>query len=285
MTGEASAPASSANLGPGFDVLGLALELRCRVRVHPAAEWVVDSDQGDPDAGMLEALQSVAAEGEWHVEAHSEIPVERGLGSSAALLAAVAAATRRSRGSDVVAHEIFSLVAEAEGHPDNAAPAVFGGLVAVASGVVHGLDMAPGVVPVVAVPDDRLATGEARKALPDRVAHDVARRSVARGVFLVEALRTGESDLFAAAVGEELHEPHRAHLSPITAELVEAARAAGAVHACWSGAGPSVLALASEASQRSVVDHLSGLLGDRGFVLTPALALQGLLWDAGRGSS
>lgn len=277
MTGEASAPASSANLGPGFDVLGLALELRCRVRVHPAAEWVVDSDQGDPDPGMLDALRSVAAEGDWHVEARSEIPVERGLGSSAALLTAVAAATRRSRGLAVEPHEVFTLVADAEEHPDNAAPAVFGGLVAVADGVVHALDMAENLVPVVAVPDSRLSTGDARKALPDLVPHDAARRSVARAVFLVEALRSGDPGLFSAAVGEELHEPHRADLSPITAKLKTTAVEAGALHACWSGAGPSVLAFVTEDSRKLVVERLETVLGDEGgAVLTPAVARRGL---------
>jgi len=277
MTGEGSAPASSANLGPGFDILGLALDVRCSVKAHRADSWSVDSDRGDPDEATMFALEAVTAPGAWHLQITSTIPVARGLGSSAALLAAAAAATRRWQGGVADPDEVFTVVAEAEGHPDNAAATVYGGLVAVTGGSVHQLELSPDLVAVLAVPNQELSTTAARAVLPDEVPSDVVARSVTRVAFLIEGMRTADPVAFAAAAGDELHEPYRAALAPITSVLMDAARGAGALHVCWSGAGPSILAVVTVESRDAVVEAMGAVLGTDGEVLMPAMTSQGLL--------
>ncbi len=281
MIGRASAPASSANLGPGFDCLALALELRCTVTLQTADSWKATSNGKEVEENALRLIAAAAeqagAVGEFDVSIATGIPIARGLGSSAALVAAVAAAVARHQGRKPESDRIFDITAHLDGHPDNAAAAVFGGLVAVADRHVRPLPLASTLMPVVAVPAYRLSTDEARRALPAQVTHSAAARNVARAVFLVEGLRSGDPAAFAAAAGDELHEPHRSTLSPITADLIDAARGAGALHACWSGAGPSVLALTVAEARPSVVSALSSVLGDAGRVVTPEVAASGLL--------
>ncbi len=280
MRGEASAPASSANLGPGFDSIALALGLRCVVRAEAADEWRVLSAGVDPGeeatAFVVTAARSAGVDGPLRVEIESEIPRASGLGSSAAVAVAVAAAAIRASGREPGRDRVFAAAAEAEGHGDNAAAAVYGGLtVAADDGVLH-LEVADSLVPVVAVPDDRLLTSEARSALPTHVPLAAAARNVARGIALIEGLRTGDETALAAAGGDELHERYRAELSPGAGKLMAAARAAGALHASWSGAGPSVLAIATGRSADRVADALRRELGDGGTVLAPGVDRVGL---------
>lgn len=277
----ASAPASSANLGPGFDVLALALGLRCAVQVTPAGEWSLAS--AGADAGSL-ALVRGAAEaavggcGPFAVEVASAIPVGRGLGSSAALVAAVVGAVRAAAGLGESREEVVRAAAAVEGHADNVAAAVHGGAVAVSpGGRVYGLEVHPSLRVLVAVPAAILSTTVAREALRGPVDTATAARTAARLAFLVEGLRRGDAALLAEAAGDELHETRRAHLSPLTGTLVAAARAAGAAHAAWSGAGPSALALVGDGEAAAVRATWEALLADEGgAVLEPGLDRQGL---------
>ncbi len=280
---EASAPASAANLGPAFDSLGLALDLRCRVVAEPAAVWTVRHvgverpQPGEADAVLEAARRAVGEECPVALSVESEIPVTRGLGSSAAAAAAAAAAAWRATGEEPKPEAVFELVREMEGHPDNAAAAVYGGLVAAGpQGEVMRLELHPSLVPVVAVPHRPLRTGEARRVLPDAVPLPVAVRSVARAIALVEGLRTADMELLASAGGDELHEIPRAALHPLAGELMAVARRAGACHACWSGGGPSVLALTAIERRPDVVAELAAVLGDLGRVLTPEVDHRGL---------
>jgi homoserine kinase len=129
---------------------------------------------------------------------------------------------------------------------------------------------------VVAVPTRRLPTKWARQALPEIVEHEVAARSVARVVALVEAFRTADPRLFAAAAGDELHEAPRGPLFPEAEDLMFTARSAGAIHACWSGAGPSILAVVDEDGVDAVASALEEVLGGDGSVLLPSIAHEGL---------
>jgi homoserine kinase len=278
----ASAPASSANLGPGYDVLALALDLRCRVEVQQAEEWSILSGGAPADpSGVSLVIRTVEAAapgiGSLKVAIESEIPFSRGLGSSAALIAATAGAVRSLDGGSIDPKDLLSLVAAVEGHPDNVAAALFGGLVAVtANGDVRALEVHPSLRVLVAVPESTLSTEAARKATGKKVSTSVASRTASRLGFLIEGLRTGDAGALSAAAGDELHETRRAHLSPITGRLIEAARSAGAHHACWSGAGPSALALVTDSISDAVRDALCGAL-DGGYVLSPDLDHQGLL--------
>lgn len=275
MSGSANAPASSANLGPGFDFLALALDLRCSVELEPADEWEIISDTVTDEGVAI--IQAAAGAGPFRVTISSEIPASRGLGSSAALAASVAAAASRSRGDEIDRGAIFALVQDIEGHPDNAGAATYGGLIAASEGGPMQLPMSDLLVPLVAVPQAELSTAAARAALPADVPHAMATRQAQRAALLIEALRTADAAAFGAARGEELHERHRAHLSPITGELIEAALAAGALHACWSGAGPSALALATAATEDAVSSAMSHVLEGAGRVARPAIDHSGVV--------
>lgn len=254
----ASAPASSANLGPGFDILALALDLRCSVTVEPADAWTVMAGGIPASDDTVEMVRGVARVADPHsVMIASEIPIGRGLGSSAAVLVAAAGAIA----GEIDRERLFTAAAEVEGHPDNAAAAAFGGLVAVgADGAVRRLGVHPSLHVVLAVPDETLPTTQARAVLEREVTRRVAVRTAARLAMLIEGLRTADPDSLAAALGDEFHEAPRGALTDVPARLIAAALAGGALYAAWSGAGPSVVVLTTEDGVDGVHDSLAEAL-------------------------
>lgn len=241
----ATAPASSANLGPGFDALAVALALHVDVTVEPAPRLLVTSEgegAGLPcDASHLAARIAVELAGHDRLRIHvrSEVPVGRGLGSSAALAVAAAAA---AGAADPLAwgHRI-------DGHPENAAASVLGGLVAATVGaagpLAAPLALDPALHFVVLVPDRELPTKQARGALPAQVPLADAAFNLSRTAVLVAALadrRLLSPELFE----DRLHQAARASaLYPQAPALLQGLVAAGAAGSCWSGAGPSLLAV------------------------------------------
>ncbi|HEX2367666.1 MAG TPA: homoserine kinase [Acidimicrobiia bacterium] len=283
MTAVATAPASSANLGPGFDTLALALDIRCRVTAQPADRWCIEHvgderpTSGEDDLVLTAARHTAGTERPLALVVENGIPMGRGLGSSAAAATAAAAAAASVAGIHMGHDALLPLVASLEGHPDNAAAAVYGGLVAVGpGGTVARLELHPSLRPLLAVPDHGLPTTRARAALPETVSRAVAARSVARTVMLVEGLRLADRALLEEASGDELHERPRRHLHPEAEVLIAAAKRAGALHACWSGAGPAVLALVDRAETERVAEVMSRMLGGAGRVLTPPVAPVGV---------
>ncbi len=277
---DASAPASSANLGPGFDTLALALDLRCHVSAVRADGWIVHHEGPHAPEGEDAVLAAAMATTDHPLSllVRNNIPIGRGLGSSAAAMTAGVAAAMRAVGEDVAADRVFGAVADMEGHPDNAAAAVFGGLVSVTtSGKVIPLELSSRLVAVLAVPDETLPTPIARSALTDQVDRDVAVRTLQRLAALIRGLRTGDPDALGSAGADEFHETPRAHLNPLAEPLMAAALDAGAFHVCWSGAGPSILALTISDRRGSVVAAMRGALGDRGAVLMPEIGVHGLI--------
>jgi homoserine kinase len=276
---KASAPGSSGNLGPGFDVLGLAVDLRCVVGAVPAERMTVDDGDGPNALSAGDTLFDTvmaAVNRPMALTVDNAIPRARGLGSSSAVTTATAAASQRALGVEPARRAIYEIVTAIEGHGDNAAPAVWGGLMAVGSTGPRQLEMNERLVPVVGIPDTPLSTKQAREVVPADVPLKAAVRNVSRAVLLVEALRTGNPEAFAAAEGDEFHEEARAPLSPVTTAMIQAAREAGALHAAWSGAGPTTLALATEETKGSVIDALSGVLGEAGVVRVLAVDYEGL---------
>ena len=257
-------PATSANLGPGFDCFGLALDLCNEVTVdtdaEPGVTWEGESADELPTDGTDMVSRAIAYTVEQQRRLHPEavvppfalhgvnrIPLERGLGSSsAAAVAGVVIAQRllgEAGGSDDP-YTAFAYAAELEGHPDNAAPAAYGGLTVFApgSGFVHRLDPHPDLDPVVLVPERlRLPTSEARRALPSSVDRRDAVFNIGHAALAVVALTRGDLDLLLVALHDRLHEDVRASLVPEVATLLDDLRRRQ-LPACLSGAGPSLLA-------------------------------------------
>jgi homoserine kinase len=281
---EASAPASSANLGPGFDCLAVALEIRCVVRAEPAPTWSVEHvgpaapPPGADDAVLMAARIAVGEDRPLSLTVDNAVPVGRGLGSSSAAAAAGAVAAWKAHGELPSLHRAWEIAAEMDGHPDNAAAAVYGGLVlATAGGAVHRLPWNVALGAVVAVPHEPFRTSEARRLLPPAYEADVVARSLARVAALVAGLVGGDVALLADASGDEIHERPREEVRPDVGELIDVARAAGAAHAAWSGAGPSMLALVAPTAAERVRLSLERCIGDRGVVLVPGIATSGVV--------
>lgn len=259
-------PASTANLGPGFDTFGMALALHDVVEVEVTrsglAVEVVDAGAGDMSGVptdeshlVVRALRracehlgvSVPGIG---LRCRNAIPHARGLGSSAAAVVAGIAAGYTLAGKDFgdfsdVGDDALQLAAEFEGHADNAAASLFGGFVVAwqAGRVFHAQRLQPhaAIRPVVAIPSELSSTGETRALLPDTVPHGDAAFSASRCALAVHAVTTRPELLFAATE-DRLHQDYREPAYPASVRLVRALRAQG-VAAVISGAGPTVLAL------------------------------------------
>lgn len=269
---EVSVPATTANLGPGFDTLGMALTMGDRlsatvvegtgitVEVHGVGEGEVPTDETNLIAKSL--LHAFAAKGvtapALHLVAHNTIPHGRGLGSSgAAIVAGVMAAKGLLEGFESFdASELLAIATEMEGHPDNIAPSLFGGLTIAwmtDQGPKHKkLSVHRGVSLVVAVPQEAsMSTQLARSLQPDTVPHQDAIFNLSRSALLIAALIQSPELLFEATE-DKLHQTYRASAMQDTDDLLQKLRKQGFA-AVVSGAGPSVLILCSDPSQRAEV--------------------------------
>jgi len=262
-------PATTANLGPGFDTLGMALavydELTVTARTEPGATVrVVGVGEGEVPTDetnlVVRAIaHTFAAVGQelpgLDLVAHNAIPHGRGMGSSgAAIVSGIMAAKGLLEGVvDFTAEQLLALATELEGHPDNVAPALFGGLtitwVTPDGPRYKKLIVHRGVSPLVAVPQERtMSTALARSLQPDSVPHEDAIFNVSRSALLIAAL-VQSPELLLAATEDKLHQSYRSSAMPETDALIQVLRADG-LAAVVSGAGPSILVLGSDPAQR-----------------------------------
>ncbi|HZF58030.1 MAG TPA: homoserine kinase, partial [Rubrobacter sp.] len=203
----------------------------------------------------------------FHLIQENDIPPARGLGGSAAALVGGAVAANDLLGRALAAPDLLNLVCELDGHPDNAAPALLGGLVigTLTPEGVSAVRLEPkDLKAVVAVPDFAVSTTAARHALPDSVPHKDASFNVGRAGLLLGALATGEYDLLRVAMQDRLHQPYRSHLIPGLEDVIEAACSSGAYGACLSGSGPTVLAFAPETNARGIAAAMRAAFEGRG---------------------
>ncbi|MEA2412930.1 MAG: homoserine kinase [Thermoleophilaceae bacterium] len=236
-------PASSANLGPGYDAMAAALGFYLELEVEETGAFAVECDlPGVPlDRSNLcvRAFEALHPAGDVTFRIRSEIPVSSGLGSSAAAIVSGLVAADHMYELDA---PLFDLAATLEGHPDNVGAALYGGFVICADdGQPVRFDPVPGLEGVLAIPPDPVATADARAAMPDAVPLVDAVHNTAHAALLVLGLARGDLDLVARGLSDRLHQPRRASLYPRSMELLAQARELGAVGASISGAGPTVL--------------------------------------------
>jgi homoserine kinase len=245
-------PASSANLGPGFDVLGAALDLHMEVEVVETGRFAVHTDLAiarDQRNLCVRGFAALHPADDFEFTIRSDIPLSGGLGTSAAAIVAglVAADSIFELGADVL-----TLATRLEGHPDNVAAAMLGGFVVCSGPDVTRLEPPPGLEALLVVPDEHVRTVRARQALPSRIPIADAVFNLGHASLLVLGLERGDLGLVSRGLGDRLHQPRRAHLYPRSWELVQRARSLGALGATISGAGPTVLVWCDFASTGAV---------------------------------
>jgi homoserine kinase len=236
-------PASSANLGPGYDAMAAALGFHLELEVEETGSFAVECDVPgvalDRTNLCVRAFEALHPADEFEFRIKSEIPPAAGLGSSAAAIVAGLAAADHIFELDA---PLFDLAAELEGHPDNVGAAVYGGFVVCADdGPPVRFDPVPGLEGVLAIPAEQVSTVEARAALPAEVPLADAVHNTAHAALLVLGLARGDLDLVARGLSDRIHQRRRASLYPRSMELLGAARELGAIGASISGAGPTVL--------------------------------------------
>ncbi len=255
------APATTANLGPGFDCLGMALDLWNRLDVtsgDDSGPLVEISGDGAGELGTGEdnlVYRSMAflfneADREMHpvrLRCHNEIPLARGLGSSAAAISSGLAAANAMCSQAFTPNELLEMAATIEGHPDNVAAAVLGGLQLVVSDgpqlYTASINVPPEIHAVLFIPEYRIATSDARSVLHREVSLEDAVFNMGRAALLVAGMLTNHPEYLSVATQDRLHQPYRQPLFPAMKLLFKAAEDAGALGVFLSGSGSTVLAL------------------------------------------
>jgi homoserine kinase len=269
-------PASSANLGPGFDCFAAALGLFLELEVSPAPRFELATDltvRRDRSNLAVSAFERLTDASAHRFELRSEIPLSGGLGSSAAAVVAglLAGAALAGEGE----RSMLELASEIEGHPDNAAAALLGGIVVCADGAAERIDPPAALSALLVVPERAVRTAAARAALPASVPLADAVHNTAHGALLMLGLQRGDLDLVARGLRDRLHQPYRAHLYPRSAELLSRAASFGALGATISGAGPTVLVWAAAPQAPSVAAALRRHARGWAQVLEVGFAAQG----------
>lgn len=251
------APASSANLGPGFDSLGLSVPLYTTLRVTPQSTTEVvpmgaglESTPHDESNYVYRAMLLAAKRAgqplpHARIEIESDVPLARGLGSSAAALVAGIVAGNELLGTPLTPEMVLDVAAREEGHPDNVAPALFGGIVVATLDKLGThyvrLDPPAHLAVTVLIPDFELSTSKARAVLPKEYSRADAVHALSHAALLAAALSVGRLDLLRHAMQDYIHQIWRAPLVPGLSDILEEAHKHGALGAALSGAGPTVL--------------------------------------------
>lgn len=243
-------PATSANLGPGYDAMAAALSPRLELQVEESAEFSLDPGKLAVSTGrdnlVVRAFESLHPADGIAFRLRSDIPLARGLGSSAAAIVAGLFAADHLYELALTKEEMLERATAIEGHPDNVAAAIYGGFVICAEGdggapTVARFDPPGGLEAIAVIPAEEVSTERARAAIPDQVPLADAVANLSAASLLVLGLQTGDLDLVARGLADRIHQPRRRELYPRSMELVESARELGALGATISGAGPTVL--------------------------------------------
>jgi len=263
-------PASSANLGPGYDVLAAAVSLFLELEVEEGGEFSFDAGGlGVPtgrDNLIVRAFESLHPADGIAFRLRSEIPLARGLGSSAAAIVAGLFAADHIFELALSKEEMLARASQIEGHPDNVAAAIYGGFVICGAGEGEALaaarfDPPEGLEGIAVIPAEEVSTERARNAIPAEVPLADAVANVSAASRLVLGLRLADLDLVAAGLADRIHQERRRELYPRSMELVDDARSLGALGATISGAGPTVLVWTTWQEAGKVTEALEGRCG------------------------
>ncbi len=272
-------PATTANLGPGFDCLGLALNVYNTIELGLAGVTAVEvtgcgaeSLPRDAENLVLKSADRVAQRigrsvPGWVLRQHNDIPLARGMGSSSAAIVSGLVAANELLGAGLAPRELLDIAVAIEGHPDNVAPAMLGGLTVCCSDEA-GLGVArfappPNLRAVLAIPDYEISTEAARRVMPREISHADGVFNTCHSTAVLAALIAGDMELLGQAMKDRLHEPYRARLVAGMAECVAAARAAGAHAAALSGSGPTIVAFAT-GNEAEILAAMLAALRERG---------------------
>ena len=286
-------PATTANLGAGFDCIGAALTLYNQFKFTPNESFKIsvtglEAQKVSTDEGNL-AYQSFTKfyqhRGDRtppvHIEIGLDVPLARGLGSSATAIVGGLMGANHLAGLPLSFDEIMDLAIAIEGHPDNVVPALLGGCRLAASGdrwAICDVSWHESIVPVVAIPDFELSTAEARRVLPTHVSRADAIFNTAHLGLLIRALQTGRADWLKVALQDKLHQPYRQALIHGFEAVHTAAMEAGALGLVISGAGPTLLALVDKTQATKVENAIASAWQSEGInadVRSLALDIQG----------
>lgn len=242
-------PATSANLGPGYDTMAAALQLFLELEVEEAGKYSFDTGGLDVPTGrdnlIVRAFENLHSADGIAFRLSSDIPLARGLGSSAAAIVAGLAAADHLFELALSKEELLARATALEGHPDNVAAAIYGGFVICAQDggapTATRFDPPSGLEAIAVIPPDEVSTKLAREAIPAEVPLGDAVANVSAAARLVLGLQTADLDLVAAGLDDRIHQSRRRNLYPRSMELVDSAREVGALGATISGAGPTVL--------------------------------------------
>jgi len=259
-------PASTANLGPGFDCLGLALGLHNTVEMQVLPQGLEVDIEGEGEGSLPGDASNLIVKAAsklfektgkqppgMRLHAVNRIPLSSGLGSSAAAVIAGLAAANALVDGGLSREELLRLAYELEGHADNAAAALFGGLNLVSAGADELITRqvpVPDLKVAIALPDLKLSTPQLREALPEQVPFCDAVFNLGRTALTIEALRTGDHELLGWSMADRLHQPYRKQFIPGFDAAVAAARRAGAAAVALSGSGPALIAFAPSGHER-----------------------------------
>jgi homoserine kinase len=273
-------PASSANLGPGFDCMAAALALTLEVEVEETGEFAVETDlpvaRGRENL-CVRAFERLHPADGFTFRISSQIPLSGGLGSSAAAIVAGLMAADHLFELDA---DLLALASELEGHPDNVAAALCGGFVVCTDGAVARFDPPTGLEALAVIPEQAVRTRAAREALPATVPMADAVFNVAHAALLTLGLARGDWDLLARGLHDRLHQSQRASLFPRSYDLACRARELGALGATISGAGPTVLVWCFYEQTGAVAETLAGEIDGWARLLRLSFELQGAYVDA-----
>ncbi|MDB5098868.1 MAG: thrB [Cyanobacteria bacterium RYN_339] len=269
----ARVPATSANLGPGFDLLGLALPLYNRLTLAEAERFEI-VNHGPEAAGLPTHERHMAYRAAkalcecigkpvptWRLEMEVNIPQSRGLGSSSAAIVSGLVAANGWFGSPLDTEALLSIATQIEGHPDNVGPALYGGVTAAFTqdNVTRCLVLAKSAPTalVLAVPDFKLSTAEARRALPAQYGRSDVVANLASVTILTTVMLTGAVEWLPYGLNDRIHQPYRLPLIKGAEAVTHAARAAGAWGAVISGAGPTLLAMVPPTAAEAVAEAMT----------------------------